>query len=69
MHKFYLVLFIISGFVHLGEILMLTLDKRDFIYKYNYKIKEPTSHAKLIDFPVKDWSNISKLKEIQAEAN
>ena len=48
---------------------MLALDKREFIYKFHYEIIEPTSHANLIDFAVEDWSDINKLKELQAEAN
>ena len=48
---------------------MLALEKREFIYEFNYKIKQPPSHLNLIDYSVEDWSDVSKLKELQAEAN
>ena len=38
-NNFYHVQFNISGFVHFGKILMVALDKRNFIYKFNYKNK------------------------------
>ena len=57
-----------SDFVHSGKTLILALEKREWIYEFNYKIKEPTSHANLIDFAVVDWSDINELKELQAEA-
>ena len=48
---------------------MLALEKRDFIYEFNYEIKNLTSHANLIDFYFENWSDIRILKELQAEAN
>ena len=66
---FYYVPFNISGFAHCGENFMLALEKREFIYEFNYKIEQPSSHLSLIDFSVEDWSDINKLKELQAEAN
>ena len=47
---------------------MLALKKREFIYEFNYEIKQPSSHLNLVDFSIEDWSNVSKLKELQAEA-
>ena len=51
---FYYVAFNISGFAHCVENFMLALDKREFIYEFNYKIKQPSSHLNLIDFSVED---------------
>ena len=65
---FYYVPFNISGFDHCKENLMLALSKREFIYEVNNEITEPISHANLIDILLEDWSNICKLKELQAEA-
>ena len=48
---------------------MLAHKKCEYIYKFNYKINQPSSLIKLIDFSVEDWCDISKLKELQAEAN
>ena len=66
---FYYVPFNISGFAHCGENFMLALEKREFIYEFNYKIEQPSSHLSLVDFSIEDWSDVSKLKELQAEAN
>ena len=65
----YTVSFNTSGFAHCREILMLTLDKREFVYEFNYEIIQPTSNANLVDFFVADWSDINNFKELQAEAN
>ena len=40
---FYYVPFNISCFAHCGENFMLTLKKREFIYEFNYEIKQPSS--------------------------
>ena len=45
---------------------MWALERREFIYQFNYEIKEPTSHAKLIDFSVENWNDINKFQELQA---
>ena len=66
---FYYVPFNISGFAHCGENFMLALEKREFIYDFNYKIEQPSSNLNLIDFSVEDWSDVNKLKELQAAAN
>ena len=66
---FYNVPLNISGFAHCGLNLMLALDKREFIYKFNFEIKDPSSDLNLIDFSVKVWSDINKLKEFQAETS
>ena len=58
-----------SGFAHCGENVFLALDKREFIYEFNFKINPPSSQINLINFLVEDWCDISKLKELQAEAN
>ena len=50
----FIVSFNIFGFVHCGENLILVLNKHDFIYEFNYEIKEPTSHPNLIDFSVEE---------------
>ena len=60
---------IFLGFAHCGENFMLALEKREFIYDFNYKIEQPSSHLNLIDFSVEDWSDVDKLKELQAAAN
>ena len=57
------------GFAHCGDNFMLALEKREFIYEFNYEIKQPFSHLNLIDFLVEDWSDVSKLNKLQAEAN
>ena len=48
---------------------MLALEKREFVFEFNHEIKQPSSHLNLIDFSVEDWSDVSKLKELQADAN
>ena len=48
---------------------MLALKKREFIYEFNYEIKQPSSHLNLVNFSIEDWSDVSKLKELQTEAN
>ena len=64
---FYYVPFHISGFAHCGENCMLALEKREFIYELNYEIKQPSSYLNLVDFSVEDWSDVSKLNELQTE--
>ena len=66
---FYYVPFNISGFAHCNENFMLALEKREFVFEFNHEIKQPSSHLNLIDFSVEDWSDVSKLKELQADAN
>ena len=61
--------FNISGFAHCGENFMLALEKREFVYEFNYNVEQPSSHLNLIDFSVEDWSDVNKLKELQTEAN
>ena len=61
--------FNISGFVHCNENFILELEKRDCINKFNIKIKVPSSHLNSIDFSVEEWSDINKLKELQAETS
>ena len=39
-NEFYYVPFNISGFVHCGDLLMLALEKREFIYEFDYEIKK-----------------------------
>ena len=48
---------------------MLALEEREFIYEYYFEIKDLSSHLNLINFSVKEWSDINKLKELQAETN
>lgn len=48
---------------------MLALAKREFVNEFNYNIEQPSSYLNLIDYLVEDWSDVSKLKELQAEAN
>ena len=47
---------------------MLAFDKREFIYVFNYVFKQPSSHLNLVDLSIEDWSDVSKLKKLQAEA-
>ena len=48
---------------------MLALEKHELSYEFNFEIKEPSSHLNLIDFSVEEWSDINKLKELQAETS
>ena len=48
---------------------MLALEKREFVYEFNIKIKELSLHFHLIDYSVEKWSYINKLKELQAESS
>ena len=48
---------------------MHALEKREFVYEVNIVIKEPLSHLNLIDLSVEEWSDINKLKKLQAETN
>ena len=41
---------------------MLPLEEREFIYEFNFEIKEPSSQLNLIDFSVEEWSDINKLR-------
>ena len=66
---FYYIPFNMSGFANCGENFMLALEKREFIYEFNYKINQPSSQINLINCSVEDWCDISTLKELQAEAN
>ena len=66
---FYYVPFNSTGFARCGENFMLAIEKREFVYKFNFKIKEPSSNLNLINFSVEDWSDIKKLKELQAETS
>ena len=51
---FYYVPFNISEFAHCGENFMFALEKREFIYEFNYEIKQPSSHLNLINFSVEN---------------
>ena len=55
--------------LHTGENFMLALDKREFVYVFDYKIVQPSSNFELINFSVEYWADVGKLKELQAEAN
>ena len=47
---------------------MLLLDKREFVYEFNYEIKQPTLNATLCDFSILDCIDINKRKEWLFEA-
>ena len=66
---FYDVRFNISGFAQCGTKFMLALEKRKFVYEFNFENKEPLSNLNLINFSVEDWSDINKLIVLPAETN
>ena len=66
---FYYVLFNSTGFARCGEDFMLALEKREFSYEFNFEIKEPSFSLNLINVSIEDWSDINKLKELQAETS
>ena len=61
--------FNISGFARCDENFKLALDKREFIYEFNFEVNEQFSHLNLINYSVEEWSDINKLKELQAETS
>ena len=41
---------------------MLALEKREFIYEFNYEIKQPSSHLNLVDFQMRIGAMLVSLK-------
>ena len=48
---------------------MYALDRREFIYEFNFEIKEPSSHLNLINFSLEELCDSNILKELQAETS
>lgn len=47
---------------------MLALYKREFVYKFNFKVKQQPLTENLVNMFDDDLSDINKLKEFQSEA-
>ena len=54
-----------TGFVHCGDTLTLALEKRQFLYNFNYTLEPQRVENELIQYAVLEWNDKSKLQQLR----
>ena len=66
---YYYVPFNTTGFVHCGSTLSLALEKREFLYHYDYIIEPQRVKHEVLMYAVDQWNDKSKLEHLREESN